>query len=386
VRAVFAIFNPVELYPPTLNGVEYLSTQFEQLTLVTHKLDIDDAWDFGSKVKLKIPGKWPQQRSSFGILSNFFRFFSYLLCMQRALSETRPEVLVIYEPHALLAYHIIKKVTSFRPKLLWYHSHDIWESAPKRRPSLTNYAARVEVKMMSEVDILSLPANERKQYYNLENFQGKYFYLPNYPLKSFYGKFVKKSKLNQELKIVYQGRICEGHGLEVLIPFLSVSIKGMILSLHLKGIVDGEYKKYLIDLAKTAGVDNRLFFYGVTSYKYVPEVASNCHVGIAIHTKDDIMNRTLGSSSNKIYEYAGVGLPVILYDNAHFKEHLSKFNWAFFTDLSGSSLRAIFERIVDEYELLSESAFLDFTNELNYEHYLSTVVPYIRMKLGQAST
>ena len=67
------------------------------------------------------------------------------------------------------------------------------------------------------------------------------------------------------------------------------------------------------------------------------------HIGIGIHRKEDIMNKTLGTSSNKIYEYAAAGLPVLLYDNQQFRNYLGKYKWAFFTDCSKASLISALE-------------------------------------------
>ena len=81
------------------------------------------------------------------------------------------------------------------------------------------------------------------------------------------------------------------------------------------------------------------------------------------------MNKTLGTASNKIYEYAALGLPVILYDNDHFREILGKFEWAFFTDTSTASLKTCLENIIADYPRLSRQASEDFSKQLSFEHY-----------------
>ena len=68
-----------------------------------------------------------------------------------------------------------------------------------------------------------------------------------------------------------------------------------------------EYRRELEQLAAGNGVENRLVFAGFGPYREVPELASSCAVGLGIFTGQDMMNRTLGTASNKIYEYAAVG-------------------------------------------------------------------------------
>ena len=79
------------------------------------------------------------------------------------------------------------------------------------------------------------------------------------------------------------------------------------------------------------------------------------------------MNQTLATASNKIYEYAAVGLPVILFDTPYFREHFRHREWTFFTSLSGDSLRRTIETILSRYDAAMTAAMRDFQREFNYE-------------------
>ena len=89
------------------------------------------------------------------------------------------------------------------------------------------------------------------------------------------------------------------------------------------------------------------------------------------------MNKTLGTASNKIYEYAASGMPVLLYDNIHFRSILGNRNWAFFTDTQEKSLVKTLEEIIAQYQLLSSSAQKDFKAELCFEHYFQPLLKYL---------
>ena len=114
-------------------------------------------------------------------------------------------------------------------------------------------------------------------------------------------------------------------------------------------------------------IENRVCFYGVTAYQEVPKLVSTCHIGIGIHTGSDIMNATLGTSSNKIYEYAALGLPVLLFENDHFRNILADNIWSEFTDLSKSSLIQAITNVVTNYSLMNQSANETFKKQFNYE-------------------
>ena len=144
--------------------------------------------------------------------------------------------------------------------------------------------------------------------------------------------------------------------------------------LVLKGFISADYLMELRTIANLHRVDERLVYIGPTDYRGVIENGKTCHIGIAIHKKTDIMNKTLGTASNKIYEYAALGLPVILFHNAHFREVLGRYKSAFFTNTEINSFRenALWTSYRD-YQSLSREAFEDFYSKLSFEDYLEPV-------------
>jgi glycosyltransferase involved in cell wall biosynthesis len=91
----------------------------------------------------------------------------------------------------------------------------------------------------------------------------------------------------------------------------------------------------------------------------------------------DNVRKTLGTASNKIYEYAASGLPVILYDNAQFRKYLEHYDWTFFTDGSVTSLKEIIQEIVLNYSKISGSSRDSFESELNFENKFNQVISYL---------
>ena len=374
---LISIFNPAEFYPPTLNAVEYLAGKYDSVVLVTHSIEGDNQWKFPENVEVIFAGQWPVNLGKSGPWKNANRFIRYALTFRKIFRRNQYNLVLLYEPYAVLAYKLATLFYGRRTPMLWYHNHDILEPLSQGKFSIGRFAIKAEQAIFPILSIFSLPSNERKEFFPMHKLKGKYFFIPNYPSKKFYNKFYKQKTLSHVLRIIFQGRIAEGHGLEDIIALLSEPIEGKKLSLHLKGMVENEYKEKLLALAMDHNVTDKLFFHGLTSYKEVPSLASTCHIGVAIHTKTDIMNKTLGTSSNKIYEYAALGLPVLLYDNAHFREHLEKYPWAIFTDCSKNSLQLCLGGIVSRYQELSKSAYRDFSEGLNFEEQVSSVTNYI---------
>jgi glycosyltransferase involved in cell wall biosynthesis len=186
----------------------------------------------------------------------------------------------------------------------------------------------------------------------------------------YYSTFSAATPPEGEFRVLFQGSIGPNHGIEEIIGFMQQSISGKQIKLVLKGFCTEEYKRDLLSLATSLGVHHFIEFHGVSCYSEVPLLMSKCHVGIAIHKGTDLMNSTLGTSSNKIYEYAAMGLPVILFDNTHFKAHLGKWDWCFFVDKECSSILQIFEQIILNYPALQNSAIKAHRAGLNFEHYV----------------
>jgi hypothetical protein len=113
----------------------------------------------------------------------------------------------------------------------------------------------------------------------------------------------------------------------------------------------------------------------------LPGITNTCQIGLAIYTRTDITNSTLGTASNKIFEYAALGLPVLYYDNEHFRKHLGNYSWAVPTKTSGEALKKSLEYIAGNYEELSRQARQDFLSTLNFEYRFEPVRQFIEKHL-----
>jgi glycosyltransferase involved in cell wall biosynthesis len=237
-------------------------------------------------------------------------------------------------------------------------------------------AVKLQKRIFKSLSIFSLPSMERLRYFPMDHFNGKFFFIPNYPSKDFFEPFQHQNGA-PEIKIIFQGMIDRGHGFEEVISLLPLKINQRPLKLILYGPVSKKYKKELEALVEKKGVSNEVSFYDLTPYQEVPHFSRKCHIGMAVFTKGDIMNSTRATASNKIYEYAALGLPVLYYDNAHYRKYLGQYNWAIPTNLSKDSLLKAFNFIMDNYTELSASARQSFLEEANYEQQFEQVVDYL---------
>jgi len=375
MKFVVSIFGHPEFYPPTLNALRELSKNADEIFLLGRNVRPTE-WKYPENVNVILTGHFMTvkkvQEANFFL--KFLFFFQFTIKFYKLLIRHRPEWVLCYDAIPLLSFRIARLFISSPPKL-WYHNHDVMKMEDMKKFSVGWMAVRSEKNFFNKVDIFSLPALERKQFFPLHKLKGVLFHLPNFPSTTFYKQFNSKREVLDELNLLYQGTICKDHGIEELMDFISKSNQKIKLSLI--GNIESNYKEKLISLSKKLGIEEDVKLYKPVSYAELPKITANAHVGIAVNIPENIMYATGGTASNKIYEYAAVGLPIFYYDNEHYKKHLSKFKWAIPTDLSTEQLSKQIEFIKKDYKNLSEAALKDFESDLNFENSFKPLLAFI---------
>ncbi len=376
-KIVVALYSHIEFYPPSINAVQSLSKSFDKIVVVCNNV-LKNEFPYHSNIEILSLGSFMpiRQFERKPLFKKIVTFFQYVLLLKKQLKGAK--IFIAYDGIPLLAFRIACLLAPFTKKpILWYHNHDVYEPGLNKKYSIGWFAEKNESSIFSQLDIFSLPSNDRKVFFPMDNLKGKYFYLPNYPSKELYKQFQQKNRtITDSFSILFQGSIGEGHGIEIIIEILQKLNESIKCSLVLKGFISETYKSTLTELANKNNSLQYIIFKGVTPYLEVPLLTASCHIGIAIHSKTDRMNKTLGTASNKIYEYAACGLPVLYFDNEHYNKHLAMYDWAFGVDLSQESIQRAINKIVADYTNLSSQAMNEFNNGLYFESNFQKAVDY----------
>lgn len=363
---VIGLYSHPEYYPPTLNALEYLSGIYEHIYII-HKNVHGFDWQYPANVTLLHTGTLMsvEAAQNAGRMAKMSMFFGFVRLLHKTIKQHKPDTVLLYDNLALFAYRLVYRFIK-KTRVFWYHNHDVSEPQYMRKYSLTWQAWKSEQWAFPRLNYFSLPAMERRDYFPMNRLKGTFWFIPNFPSVKVYGA-TRENNTGDTFKLLYQGSIGPLHGLEEIIPLLATPIAGKNLRLVLKGFVSNDYLEELKHMAREHGVEDRLQYIPPGGYKGVVDNARTCHAGIGIHKKQDVMNKTLGTASNKIYEYAASGMPVLVYDNEHFRASLSGRSWVFFTDTGNASLSEQLTKMVTEWATLSAAALSDFQKELCFE-------------------
>jgi glycosyltransferase involved in cell wall biosynthesis len=369
---VMAIYSHPEYYPPTLNAIDQLAPHYDQI-LVLHRNITGFDWAYPPNVQLIGPEKLMPVRDAERVstLKKIFWFIQFCGLFVRTIRAYKPQVVVLYDCIPVLCY----RMTRFffrKPMTLWYHNHDVTDPKYVRKFSISYFAWKSEAWIFSRLQMFTLPSVQRKEFFPMEKLLGEFHFLPNYP--SLIRNSLKEVKSESEYRILYQGSIGPMHGLEQIIPLLTNKYKDRSIHLVLKGFCNEDYLNTLKNLADIYAVRDKIEYLPPSGYHEVIVNANKCHIGVGIFMKADIMNRTLGTASNKIYEYAAAGLPVLIYDAKYFRESIDKKDWTFFTDGSSASINRLLEEIINDFNKISNSARADFKNCFSFDLYFEPVL------------
>ncbi len=380
------IYGHPENYPPTLHAIEQLALHFEKVWVV-FRPNRSLAWSYPSNVQLLPAGKniipVAEQEQS-GLLRKAYWFLQFARTVHTVYRQQKPDAVLAYDSLAMLCLYVIQRAGSQNPNVLfWYHNHDLPD---KPSPfSLPWIALRVQKQVFSRLDLFSLPANERKSYFPMDVFKGKYFFLPNYPLLAIHRPAsFEKMDAHDEIRLLYQGMISDGHGIEEIVPLLRHRINGKYCRLTLIGPIKDTYKQHLSKLAEKQGVFSRLHIKEPVAYHALPSITRQHHIGLAIlNDTTNINHMTAATASNKIAEYIAAGLSVLYFDHPIQKSVLEGYTWAFSTDLSNASLVSAISAMDHQYATISKQAVADFQNILHFEKYFAPLVFYLRSCLNK---
>jgi hypothetical protein len=304
-RIAIIHFNPIELYPPVMNWLNYVGSNQDQLEIrVFTKKNYATGKSFYPNNKsikiIRIGGA--SKRNS---LLKYFDYFLFHAYTTLQLSMWRPGMVMYYETISSLPAIMYKRFLNKRSRL-FIHYHEYSSPAEYGQAGIfTRLSHSWEKKIYPSAEWLSHTNKERMNFFLEDNKRVSIpnpFILPNYPPGSWFTNETKKN-FSLPLKIVYVGAL----SLETMYTkeFVNWIIKqnGKITFDIYSSNITTDAKDFLLTADK-----NIVRLYCAADYFSLPGIFRNYDVGIILY-KGHIPNY-IYNAPNKLFEYHVNGLDV----------------------------------------------------------------------------
>lgn len=283
------------------------------------------------------------------IFKKIKRLFLKPILARKYVCEFKPDVIHVNDFDTLwIGYSSAKKI---KAKLV-YDSHEIFAEniGISNNKLLNRYIVMRERYLVKRVDRMISVSNAAAEYFKEKYNIVRPTVITNCPMRN----TVPLKEKSDKFEIIYQGLMVAGRGYEEFTLAGNFIPEGTRLVLRGYGTLEPSLK----EMIKTEKLEGKVVFSDPVEVSQLVSAASSSHVGIVI-TKPVNLN-FLMSVSNKVFEYAAAGLPVILSDIPEHRYLNEKYNFGIVIDevspeKIAEAIRTLYED-KEKYQKLAQNA------------------------------
>jgi glycosyltransferase involved in cell wall biosynthesis len=170
--------------------------------------------------------------------------------------------------------------------------------------------------------------------------------IANYPPADFVNqKFPERGADEKAFRVVYVGGISEIRGIGKILDALDL-ITDTPVEFHLAGNISGR------ELARRIETHPRVFYHGVLPWEQVNGLIAQADVGLVLFQPVPAFEYYPGENIIKLWEFLGMGLPVIISDFPRLKKLIEKLDAGIAVDpTTPAAIAAAIRRLRDQPEL-----------------------------------
>ena len=222
-----------------------------------------------------------------------------------AIVAEKPDIIHANDLDALIPAYMAKKILNCK---VIFDSHEIYteNNYLMDKRLYAAYLRMIEKHICKRIEQVVCVSNAAADYFSRKYHIDKPMVVTNCSLKAeqFFGK-----EKNTGFEVLNHGQYYAGRGYDIMVEALPLLKDYPEIKLALRGF--GSLEESLRERAAELGDENIIFYPKVLVQELIPE-ASRSMVGVAI-TEGICINFEV-SVSNKLFEYASAGLPVIMSD------------------------------------------------------------------------
>lgn len=231
------------------------------------------------------------------------------LCAVRdAIIYEQPDIIHANDLNALIPAYLAKRKLGCK---LVYDSHEVYieNYTVNGRSSVAAIMKLVERYLIKHAEIMVCVSNAAASYFANTYHIAKPLVVTNCSLKKEMVDVDTNSK-HLGFEVLNHGQLYEGRGYDIMVKACSLLTEFEEIKLAVRGF--GRMERMLREMAEELPNKEQFLFYPAVTVEELIPSAGLSHVGVAV-TEPICLNFKL-SVSNKLFEYASAGLPVIMSD------------------------------------------------------------------------
>ncbi|MGB0061028.1 glycosyltransferase family 4 protein [Candidatus Binatus sp.] len=325
------------------------------------------------------------QKEAAGAGAKLIEYATFAVRTRALITQTRPAVVYSYDPHAFVASMLGRIGRRSIP--LIFHLHELPETRGLSRSSLEGWVVRAALRGTKSASAVVFPERFRARHWLMAaNDSRAPIIVPNCPGQNYFPGPCDWSETIaarfRAREVVYIGHVSADNGhLEGLRALALTDGSRM----RVIGGYRPEFGVTFNALARQLGVADRVSLDGWLRQDDLIARASAAGAGLSLHKPVSKGLEYLGSASNKLFEYAAMGLPVVVPNRDSYRDFLNDAEWVRYVDVEQpeSIARAIDSIFADRerYAAMSRAARRAFEEQYNYERVFAPALERI-VELG----
>ena len=294
------------------------------------------------------------------------------------IKQMQPAVVYSYDPHAFVASMLGR--IGRQPTPLVFHLHELPETQNLSWNSLQGWVVWAALARTRSADTVVCPEKFRARHWlRAAGDSRAAIIVPNCPEKSYFPAPADWSdtiaRRYRAREAVYVGYASADNGHLEALRALAMTDR---IRLRVIGGYRAEFEVAFNALAQELGVGDRVSLDGWLALDELQARASRASLGLSIYKPATKGLEYVASASNKLFEYAAMGLPVVVPDRVSYRDFLGDAEWVTYADLEKpeSIARAINSILADgeRYLAMSRAARRAFESQYNYERVFEPVL------------
>jgi glycosyltransferase involved in cell wall biosynthesis len=332
----------------------------------------------------------PREKEAASAGAKLIEYAKFAARTRALVKDLRPAIVYSYDPHAFVASIVARAGRRATP--LIFHPHELPETAGLSWTSLQTWVVKAALMGTKSAEAVVFPEKYRACHWLMAAGDSRApIIVPNCPDRSY---FPGPADWSETIAMRYRAR-------EVVYVGYASADNGHLEGLRALAMTDGGIRMRVIGaylpefgasfnaLARKLGVADRVSLDGWLALDVLRARASGASVGLSLYKPATKNLECVGSASNKLFEYAAMGLPVIVPDRESYRDFLGDAEWVTYAviDKPESIARAITSTLADpeRYAAMSRAARRAFEQQYNYERVFAPTLERIFALTGTGS-